>query len=216
MRKMLRALRFRKLITEVYTKRFNKYGRQPSGIYWSDEQRQCSRFKIILDQVAAIIPQGSVSIADVGCGYGALADYLRNSGDSDHVRYHYAGYDINPALINACRGTHGIPATQFKLGDCPTETVDFSVMSGTYNMAVTRDVAHWESYILSCLSSCWRYSNRGMVFNLLASDNSYISEGMLYHSNLFNIRRYCRANFGPTRIIREPRLPSDATLVVSR
>ena len=93
---MLSALRFRKLITGVYTKRFNKYGRQPSGIYWSDNERQCSRFKIILDQVAAIIPQGSVSIADVGCGYGALADYLRNSGDSDHVRYHYAGYDINP------------------------------------------------------------------------------------------------------------------------
>jgi hypothetical protein len=83
-------------------------------------------------------------------------------------------------------------------------------------MAVTRDVAHWESYILGCLSACWRYSNRGMVFNLLASDNAYISEGMLYHSNIHSIRRYCRANFGHTRIIRDPRLPSDATLVVSR
>lgn len=216
MRKMLRALRFRKLITGVYTKRFQKYGRQPSGVYWSDKDRQLSRFSIILNQVAAVLPKGSVSIADVGCGYGALAHHLRNGVNSDYIRYHYTGYDINPTLIRACRGAPGIPSKQFKLGDCPSEVVDFSVMSGTYNMSVTRDLDHWETYILDCLERCWRYSRHGMVFNLLSADYSYISEGMLYHSNIHKIRRYCRSNFGATRIIREARLPSDATLVVVR
>lgn len=214
MLKALKSLHFRRLIRGVYTQRFKKFGRQPSGIYWTSKERQFSRFAIIIQQVASAAPQGTISIADIGCGYGAMVDYLQESAGC--ARFRYSGYDINPQLIRSCRANATIPAQQFQMGDCPAELVDFTVMSGTYNMAVTKDIDDWERYFLDCLERCWRYSRRGMVFNLLAADQSYISNGMLYHSDVNKIRRYCRAKFGATRVIRKSGLPSDATLVVMR
>ena len=214
MKSILRAMRYGRLIRNVYTKRFVKYGRQPAGIFWSNEQRQVSRFKIILDQILFVRPQGSVSIADVGCGYGAMLRFIREN--KAYSRLTYSGYDINPTLIKACKSDARLTSRHFHIGDRPVNSVDFSVMSGTYNMAVTSNVDDWEEYFLGCLESCWKYSRRGMVFNLLSSEKSHISDGSLYYANVKRIRGYCKTNFGVTRVIREPHLPSDATFMVTR
>ena len=214
MKSILRALRYGRLIRNVYTKRFVKYGRQPAGIFWSNEQRQVSRFKIILDQILFVRPKGSVSIADVGCGYGAMLRFIREN--KAYSRLIYSGYDINPTLIKACKGDARLTSRHFHIGDRPVNSVDFSVMSGTYNMAVTSNVDDWEEYFLGCLESCWKYSRRGMVFNLLSSEKSHISDGSLYYANVKRIRGYCKTNFGVTRVIREPHLTSDATFMVTR
>ena len=214
MKSILRALRYGRLIRNVYTKRFVKYGRQPTGIFWSNEQRQVSRFKIILDQILFVRPKGSVSIADVGCGYGAMLRFIREN--KAYSRLIYSGYDINPTLIKACKSDARLTSRHFHIGHRPVNSVDFSVMSGTYNMAVTSNVDDWEDYFLGCLESCWKYSRRGMVFNLLSSEKSHISDGSLYYANVKRIRGYCKTNFGVTRVIREPHLPSDATFMVTR
>ena len=138
MRDSFRALRFRRLIRNVYDKRFLKYGCQPHGVFWSDSGRQKSRFKIIENQMSAVVPSGIVKIADIGCGYGSLAGYMRETPNCS--RFVYTGYDINPTLIAACQQYSHLPSKSFVIGDCPTELVDFSVMSGTYNMAVTKDL----------------------------------------------------------------------------
>jgi SAM-dependent methyltransferase len=214
MRDSFRALRFRRLIRNVYNKRFLKYGCQPHGVFWSDSGRQKSRFKIIKDQMSALVPSGIVKIADIGCGYGSLADYMRETPNSS--RFVYTGYDINPTLIAACHQYSHLPSKSFAIGDCPMELVDFSVMSGTYNMAVTKDLIHWERYMFRCLAKCWDQSRIGMIFNVLVADKSHISDGMLYHCEVDKLRRRCIKQFGTTRIIRERSLPRDATLVVTR
>jgi len=209
-----RAVRFRKLIRNVYTKRFMKYGRQPHGVFWSDLGRQQSRFKIIIYQMLALAPSGIIKIADVGCGYGSLANYMREMHNCS--RFSYTGYDINPTLIDACLEHSFLPPNSFAIGDYPKVLVDFSVMSGTYNMSVTRDLTHWESYVFRCLTKCWSHSRVGMIFNVLVANKSHISDGMLYHCEVEKLRRRCMRQFGPTRVIREKSLPRDATLVVTR
>ena len=190
MNAIFRALRYSKRVKNVYTKRFAKYGRSPSGVYWSNVERQQSRFKIILDQILYVKPRGRISIADVGCGYGALLEFIWEN--SAYNRMLYTGYDINPALIAACRSHPKFPADAFNIGDCPNVRTDFSLMSGTYNMAVTDDAADWEKYFLDCLAKCWKYSSEGMVFNLLCGEEAHISDGRLYYCNVEKIRRYCR------------------------
>jgi SAM-dependent methyltransferase len=214
MKSILRALRYGRLIRRVYTRRFAKYGRHPAGIFWSNEHRQLSRFKILLDQILFVQPKGTVSVADVGCGYGAMLYFIRENRAYD--RLVYSGYDINPTLIKACKNDARLPSKRFHVGDRPLTAIDFSVMSGTYNMAVTSDVKHWEEYFLGCLRSCWRYSRKGMVFNLLCAEQSHISDGGLYYANVHRIRAYCKANFGITRVVREPRLPSDVAFMITR
>ncbi|MAH73878.1 MAG: hypothetical protein CBC09_07245 [Cellvibrionales bacterium TMED49] len=209
-----RALRFRRLIRSVYTKRFSKYGRQPHGVFWSDLVRQQSRFKIIHNQISALVPSGVVKVADIGCGYGSLADYIRETPSCS--RFVYTGYDINPTLIATCREHSNLPSKSFSVSDCPLELVDFSVMSGTYNMSVTKDLVHWERYVFRCLAKCWGQSRLGMIFNMLVADKSHISEGMLYHCEVEKLRRRCVQQFGATRIIREATLPRDVTLVITR
>ena len=90
----------------------------------------------------------------------------------------------------------------------------FSVMSGTHNLAVTKDVFAWESYIFECLEKCWNKTSKAMVFNLQIADKAKISDSNIYFAEKSKIIETCVTLFGPTRIIFEDNLPNDATFSV--
>ena len=209
-----RSLLYNNRLETIYTERFKEFGSEPLGSFWLNADRQTSRFKIILNQVLALKPKGRLFIADIGCGYGALARYIKTK--KYYRRINYVGYDINKYLVNQCEKSITENWARFCVGDRPNNTVEFSVMSGTYNLAPTKNVANWEMYVFNCLNSCWSRSSHGMVFNLLVAEKPFISDGRIYYSNAERIRRYCSAGFGPTRVIRESALPKDATFIVMR
>ncbi len=64
-----------KNIIHEYTKRYQKFGATPKGSFWLSKKRQYKRFEIILKEIRKI-SNGShlVTLADIGCGYGAMAD----------------------------------------------------------------------------------------------------------------------------------------------
>jgi len=90
----------------------------------------------------------------------------------------------------------------------------FSVMSGTYNLAATKDVFAWENYIFECLKKCWSKTSKAMVFNLQISERAKISESNIYFAEKNKIIETCVALFGPTRVIFDKDLPNDATFSV--
>ena len=63
-------------IAEIYNKRFLKLGPTPEASMWFSKKRQFARFDVIFNQIQLLCQINSISISDVGCGYGAFIEYL--------------------------------------------------------------------------------------------------------------------------------------------
>ena len=110
---------FSSSLIQKYSTRFQEYGATPKGSFWVSKTRQELRFEIILREVKKISRGSPIEIADIGCGYGALANYLSLRNDINLLSYE--GYDISPKLVNECNV--GILE---QIWDCPemSETLD--------------------------------------------------------------------------------------------
>ena len=64
-------------ISNIYTKRFNKFQNTPKGVFWNNKLSQDLRLNIILDKIVSNLKNDKFSIADVGCGYGRLYEIIK-------------------------------------------------------------------------------------------------------------------------------------------
>ena len=200
-------------INTQYSKRFERFGPTPKGVFWVSTERQEKRFDIILQEIQKISPKQKVlDIADIGCGYGSFADYLlRKLSRNDFI---YEGIDINLDLIGHCFGKFSDDNLRFAIGRRPSSNKDFIIMSGTYNLATTKDVSLWEQYLFDCLSECWAYTKTAMIFNLQTSKISKIATQNIYYAKTSDIIEFCVAKLGPTRITRDASLENDVTFTI--
>ena len=182
------------------------------GSFWISKDRQDRRFKIILDEINKIKKAGSVELSDIGCGYGALANYLKFSNIVSVEKY--TGYDVNKNLVSICKKEINEHWAEFRVGSRPERMTMFSVMSGTYNLAATKSIVSWQKYVENCLFNCWEKTSHAMIFNLQVSKKVRISAENIYYADKFRVLELCVSLFGPTKFIEHNELPNDATFVV--
>jgi SAM-dependent methyltransferase len=150
-------------VSDYYDARLAEHGATPRGVDWNGAESQRLRF----EQLARVIrePEG-FSVNDLGCGYGALAEYLAEGGRE----FRYTGCDVSPAMVAAAHarvGSH--PGVRFVVASVPPESADYGIASGIFNVRVGRDTAEWEGYIDATLDDLDRTSLRGFAFNCLTS-----------------------------------------------
>ena len=173
-----------------YAKRLAAKGSQPEGVFWNSEANQINRFVTLLaliNTATGTEPGTSnagrpFSIAEIGCGYGALYRYLQQRNPPDRWRYH--GVDINPAMIAACRQNFPNEVNQFKVADRPQHEVDFSVFSGTFNLTPVDDCEQWLA--ISCRGCGMPLSRRGMVSTPVCARGKDQQEDLLHQQTAFH------------------------------
>ena len=201
-------------LARKYEARFKKYGATPKGSYWIDAARQNLRFQILLQETIRIQKQGSFSIGDIGCGYGALAHYIDKTVHAKSLSYH--GYDISETLISYCKQSLKFDWVTFKQGSQPHIKLDFCLISGTYNMSASQNVDEWENYIFKNLSECWLKTKKAIIFNLQIDNVARISSENIFYGNKASILRRCNFKFGPTRSTSHASLLKDTTFIIQR
>jgi SAM-dependent methyltransferase len=211
---LLRNLAFKKSLSQTYWKRYQEYGATPKGSFWLTKSRQNQRFELILKAMPKLTQPHDITLADIGCGYGALAQYLATDQHFDHIAY--SGYDISPDLIQECQTKYKNPRFHFALGTYPKVATNCVVMSGTYNLAATRQLTVWEDYVIECLQKCWEKTIHTMIFNLQVAPKAQIAHDCIYYAQARNILDLCQKRFGPTKITSHPNLAHDATFCVTR
>ena len=199
-------------LQKKYEKRFLKYGATPEGSYWLNSSRQNLRFKILLQEATKLQKQQRFSVGDIGCGYGALAQYISKNMSSRDIKYY--GYDISTKLINYCQNSQHPRWADFRIGSKPHIDVDICLISGTYNLSATRNVAQWEDYIFKNLSDCWCKTKTAIIFNLQISHRAQVSSGNIFYGDKSIILKRCNIEFGPTLFVDHESLPHDTTFVV--
>ena len=148
---------------DYYDEKLRAHGPTPAGVDWNSLESQELRFALLANLWR---DAADASILDYGCGYGALADYLRARGH----RGAYVGYDVSEAMaeaahtrvasLNACRVTA-------KREDL--QPADFAVASGVFNVKQDADEDTWRAYIWETVADLAALGTRGFAFNALTS-----------------------------------------------
>jgi SAM-dependent methyltransferase len=180
-------------VASYYTARLTQHGQTPRGVDWNGEEGQVLRF----EQLTRVIAPGhsAFSLNDLGCGYGALCDFLRKR----FVAFSYTGCDISEAMISAGLARHGSQSNlRYLVAAEPPDVADYGVASGIFNVRLDCNEAGWRKYLESTLDILDRTSRRGFAFNCLTSySDREKMRGDLYYADpcdLFNLcmRRYSR------------------------
>jgi SAM-dependent methyltransferase len=179
-------------VADYYSEKLEKYGQNARGVDWKGEESQVLRFQ----QLCKIVDTPSqYSINDLGCGYGALYDYLSQKfGD-----FRYTGIDVSENMILAARQRYRKTSNaRFILSDEPDQIADYGVASGIFNVRLEHSDAEWRTYLESTLDLLDKTSRIGFSFNCLtAYSDTDKMKGYLYYANpgaLFDLckRRYSR------------------------
>ena len=198
-------------INNSYTNRLMKYGNSPQGLFWKNSFTQIYRFELIITALSKYSNLKRFTICDIGCGYGKFFEFLRNK--LNESTFQYQGCDLNNRLIDYCTKNYSDKNCKFYKKSLPKGIVDFSVMSGTFNLSGTNDIKIWEKYILKNLTKIWKQTNKIMAFNLLNQNERKIKQG-LYYTNKNWIKDICEQNFGKTEIIISSILQEDILIIV--
>jgi len=198
-------------INNSYTNRLMKYGNTPQGLFWKNSFTQIHRFELIITALNKYHNLKKFIICDIGCGYGKFLEFLRNKLNKSN--FLYQGCDLNNRLINHCSRNYSDENCKFYKKSSPRGIVDFSVMSGTFNLSVTDDVKVWEKYILKNLTNIWKKTDKIMAFNLLHQNERKIKQN-LYYTDKNWIKDICEQKFGKTEIIYSSILPDDILIIV--
>lgn len=177
-------------VRRYYTDSLRAHGASPRGVDWNSADSQRLRF----EQVARVLgPVRPISVNDVGCGYGALYDWLLAAGwDLD-----YLGVDISDAMVSTARELHaGRQACRFAVGDRADRVADYALASGLFNVKLSADEAAWHSHVLDCLDALHAVSRLGFAFNCLTkySDPPRM-QAHLYYADPCELFDHCKRRF---------------------
>lgn len=179
-------------VSEYYSAKLSEHGETPRGVDWNSEESQILRFK----QLAKTIhPLAGFSLNDLGCGYGALYDYMSRSYQS----FTYNGYDISDKMISAARVRYSNSSNaHFIVASEPQAIADYGIASGIFNVRLGYGNSEWKEYLETTLDTLDRTSRHGFAFNCLTSySDADKMRNYLYYADpcsLFDLckRRYSR------------------------
>jgi SAM-dependent methyltransferase len=163
-------------VKALYTGNLAEHGVSSAAVGWPDPDAQRLRFEKL-----ALVLRGEqpVSVADYGCGYAAMLDFLNGRGTPTVA--HYRGYDISAEMLEAARErVGGDPRVELVNSGTPDAEVDYSFVSGTFNVRMSASEEEWRAFVLETLVELWDRSRRGVAFNLLTSYVDWRKDDLFY------------------------------------
>ncbi len=198
-------------IAALYDRRFKKFGAGAKGVYWKGEESQHRRFVYL----TGIIEPGAtgVSVNDLGCGYGALFDFLAETPVMDGGSY--TGYDISRRMVAEARRRVADPRAHFVRADRATRDADYSFVSGTFNIPMGTEPATWRRYVEEALEELWSRTRKGLAFNMLdaRADDQL---GNLFYADSGQFFDFCARVLSPDVTLMHTRPLPDWTIWVRR
>ena len=181
------------LLTEVaryYTTKLTEYGETARGVDWNGESSQTLRF----EQLCKIIDTSNhFSINDLGCGYGALNDFLSDQYNS----FLYSGIDVSENMIQAAEQRYqNKTQARFVLSSEPDQIADYGVASGIFNVRLGRSDNEWQAYLKTTLDILNKTSRLGFAFNCLTSySDADKMRDYLYYSDPCALFDLCKKRY---------------------
>ena len=183
------------VVAAAYDYKFSQHGPTHEGVMWEDDETQKRRFEILVTLLASERSNHSISVNDLGCGYGALFSYLT---DQEVLRVGaYYGYDICAKMIASAKRRGDGPRAQFFVSDTAMKSADYSFASGTFALKAAAQDEEWNRYIKSSLRNLWQQSEIGMAFNLPDREKAAEPDSWFYYADSKEFLDFCFSEFTP-------------------
>ncbi|HNN12258.1 MAG TPA: class I SAM-dependent methyltransferase [Anaerolineales bacterium] len=179
-----------KEVAGYYSEKLAKYGETPHGVDWNGDESQILRFK----QLCKIITlPGNFSVNDLGCGYGALFEFL----GKEYSDISYLGVDVSLDMTNSARRRYEeYPHANFINAEAPDRISDFGIASGIFNVRLGCGDSEWYAYILSTLDILNKTSRLGFSFNCLTSySDEDKKKDYLFYADPSALFDFCKRKF---------------------
>lgn len=178
-------------VATYYTQKLLEHGETAQGVDWKSEASQRLRF----DQLLRVQIDGSASILDFGCGFGALLDYLRALDRHPP----YVGFDVSALMVERARSRHaGASLASFTTDADSLQPADYVMASGIFNVKLETPAPKWQEYVTSTLKRIDTLARRGFAFNALSlySDPEK-RRADLHYADPLVLFDYCKRHFSP-------------------
>ncbi len=178
-------------IADYYSQRATLYGASPLGVDWSCIATQQMRFVQLLKICDFSQP---VSVNDLGCGYAALRSFIDQSVPA--VSVDYLGIDVSAEMIRLARAELArFAGSDAVMGSSSPRMADYSVASGTFNVAIDHERDEWTAMTETALRDMVSTSRRGSAVNFLADRGGKAVPG-LYRTAPGHWADFCRQVLG--------------------
>lgn len=178
-------------VAEYYSGKLAVHGESARGVDWNGEESQAARFA----QLCGIISPELVSpsLNDVGCGYGALLDFVSEK----YAISSYLGIDVSADMVRAAAARHQADhRARFIQGAEPDRVADYGIASGIFNVRLGRSDTEWYDYLLATLDVMDRTSSRGFAFNCLTSySDEDKKRDYLYYADPCRLFDLCKRHY---------------------
>ena len=178
-------------VSTYYAAKIAEHGDTPRGVDWNGEDSQMARFAQLCKIIDSKTPDFSVN--DLGCGYGALLDYLRDNFGTCT----YLGADVSHEMIKVAEQRHAAAdRARFITSAQPDEVADYGLASGIFNVRLGRSDAEWFDYLQATLAVLDRTSSLGFAFNCLTSYSDQDKKrNYLYYADPCCLFDLCKSRF---------------------
>ena len=152
-------------IADYYSRKLSEFGATARGVDWNGDVSQTLRF----EQLCTVFQKPVIdnqTVNDLGCGYGALFQYLQA------CRYpvRYNGFDLSVDMIAQAKSFHaGVGEARFAVGSAPDAVADYGIASGIFNVRVDIPDEPWLDQIHATLDAMHETSRLGFSFNALTA-----------------------------------------------
>lgn len=177
-------------VKTYFTEKLEAYGATHRGVDYNSTEAQEARF---FQLTKVIDPSVKYSLIDFGSGYGGMYEYFLKIGH----QLHYVGYDIAESMVERGRQLHpNNPDCWFTSNAEDLPMVDYSVVSGTFNMKLNASFDAWSQIVLDAINLMNSRSTKGLAFNMLTkySDADKMRSDLYYADPCFFFD-YCKRNF---------------------
>ena len=179
-------------IAESYGKRVEEHGTTAVAAGWRDSETQNLRF----EQLYHIIDQASdaYSLADLGCGYGAIIEAMPDDVRSKLKAYH--GYDISDKMITAAEEKFK-DQDGFKFFNTSEiqEKTDYVIASGIFNHHFDAEPKAWQEHITKTIQHMYEHAEKGIAFNAMTTYVDY-QEDYIHYCDPSEMLKTCMDLFG--------------------
>jgi len=179
-------------VASYYAAKLAEHGDTPRGVDWNGLASQQLRFEQLCRLITS---RESYSIADFGCGYGALYEYLENRADA----FDYVGIDASEKMVDSARQRLKEKSNAtFVAGSELDQVFDYVVASGIFNVPVGHGDEAWLDYIKDTLDMLVSKSKRGVAFNCLTSySDADKMRSDLFYADPLHLFDFCKRRYSP-------------------
>ncbi|MFN6069020.1 MAG: class I SAM-dependent methyltransferase [Pseudanabaena sp.] len=176
-----------------YRETFLLHGATSKGVDWGEKEwasllRQSKMLEVINNT-----GKSNVSLLDVGCGYGALADIIKKQ----ELSIDYTGIEVVKEMLEVAKKNH--PNHQFIHGDILEVEIgryDYVVCNGILTQKLDTSILEMNQFAQRLIRKLFEICNCGVAFNLMTTFVNFQSDN-LYYRNPAELMAWCMSELTP-------------------